>query len=174
MSETTTTEWKSAFSLNPPQLDTSSAQTIAKSNGIYYWIVTSEQPEKISSDLYGSLNGFNSCYCYELTDSSWVEISDSDLPFFQVIDGLYYINFPKSSIVAQSWNDAELHTTFYPREHFDSRIVPAPVGNAFDSIYTNNVLDEVLALLPVVLLFLAGFIGIRKAIRYLSNLLKRG
>lgn len=171
---TTTTEWKSAFTLKPPHTSTSSYQTIAKADGTYYWVITSQVPEKLTSDTYGGLNGLHSNYCYQLTDSAWVEIDDSDLPFHQVIDGLNYIIFPKASIAAQSWNSSELRSTYYSRENFDARVVPAPVGNAFDSIYTVDALGGILSVLPVVLAALIGYLAIRKGVGFTINILKRG
>ena len=175
MAETTTvTEWKSAFSLNPPHTDGAAYQTIAKADGTYYWVVTSQLPEKLSSDTFGGTNGLHSNYCYQLSDSSWIEIEDTDLPFHQVIDGLHYIVFPKSSFAAQSWNSSELRSTYYPRDSFDARVVPAPVGNAFDSIYTVDLLGGILSVLPLVLAALIGYVAIRKGILFVSSLLKRG
>lgn len=171
---TTTTEWKSAFALNPPDTSTGEYQTIALHDGVYYWVVSAQQPKQLTSDTFGGLNGIHSNYYYDGSTVSWVEIEDDQLPFFQVVDGLYWIIYPKSSIVAQSWDRKDLKSTYYTRNQFDSRFVPAPVGNVFDSIYTVDALGGILSVLPVVLAALLGYIAVRKGLRFVSGLLERG
>lgn len=171
---TTTTEWKSVFALDPPHTMGADYQTIAKANGTYYWVVTTQQPQKLAVNLFGGSNGLGTTYCYELNNSSWVEVSDSDSPFSRVVDGLNYTVFSRSSIVAQTWDSSELSSSYYPRENFDSHLVPAPVGNVFDSIYTVDPLEGILSVLPVVLTALIGYLAIRIGYRFLINLIKRG
>lgn len=171
---TTTTEWKSAFALDPPHTMGADYQTIAKADGTYYWVVTTQQPKKLAVNLFGGTNGLGTTYCYELNNSSWVEVSDSESPFSRVIDGLNYTVFPRSSIVAQTWESSELSSSYYPRENFDSHLVPAPVGNAFDAIYTVDALGGILAVLPVVLVAVIGYLAIRKGLGFVHNILQRG
>lgn len=175
MAETTsTTEWKSAFALNPPDTSSGEYQTIALHDGVYYWVVSAQQPQQLTADTFGGSDGIHSNYYYDGSTVSWVEIQDDQLPYHSTVDHLDYIIYPRSEIVAQSWERHALKSTYYSREQFDSRFVPAPVGNVFDSIYTVDALAGILSVLPVVFAALIGYLGFRKGISFVRTLLERG
>ncbi len=172
MSEVVTTEKTSAFALDPPSIPSASYQTIVQKNGKYYWIVTTQQPQKLAYRSYGGTNGLNSTWTYELTSTEWVMISDADNPFHRIVDGLNYLVYDQGKIVAQSWNSAELSSTYYPVSSFTSGSVPAPTGNVFDSIYSYDVFSGILVVLPLMLGDFIRFLAVRKENAFILGKLK--
>lgn len=79
---------------------------------------------------------------------------------------------PFSNISICSQNIDSSKPAYYSTAQFRSGNVNAPTGSIVDGIYTHNVLDGVLGVLPVLLVVLIGFIAIRKGIAFLGNLLK--
>ena len=79
---------------------------------------------------------------------------------------------PYSGISIMAHNLDSNMRNYYTSEQFQNGYINAPTGNLFDGIYSYNVLSEVLNLLPVGLVCLIGFIGIRKGIRFIFGFLK--
>lgn len=172
--EITTTEWKSAFSLDSTEnvTGTSSMQTVFRYDGTYYWIIHSGTPS--SSDNWDHIRitvPFSDLYYYDPSSAQWCSTGeDTNFPFMDLTG--YHIE--KGWLVAESWNDSELSSYYYSREQFDTRFLPAPTGTVFDSIYLSSPLDGVTALLPVVLALIVGVLAVRKGISYVRENLSRG
>lgn len=141
---------------------------VLKYSGDYYAI--SNPSITFGENGISMVNGGGSIK-YDSSTMRWGSESSHDpLPSSAWSNGV--IPYSNVQVMAQSVDSSKQH--YYTASQFRAGSVYAPSGNLFDGIYSYNVLSEVLNLLPVVLVCLAGFIGIRKAIRYLSILLKRG
>ena len=170
MSESTTT--RSVFSIdsNPFSntafsVDPNKYHTIFVDQDTYYFLQQSDAPSVTDgqAQLYSSWSfGEYSIYRYDPHQLSWIA--------YEATAGSYYI--PAGCIVSQDWDSSR--SDYYSSSQFVSWDLPAPLGSRFDAIYVNSPLDEVLALLPVVLFVIVGFIGIRKAISFIRSILSRG
>lgn len=79
---------------------------------------------------------------------------------------------PYSGIYIMAQNVEPNMKNYYTSEQFRSGYIYAPAGTIVDGIYTHNLLDGVLGVLPFLLVVLIGFNAIRKGIAFLGNLLK--
>ena len=170
MSESTTTLSSFAIDSNPFSntgfsVDPNYYHTIFRDQDTYYFLQQNTTPY-ISGDsvvLYGSWSfGELSVFRYDPIFLSW--------DMYENPAGSYYIS--TYQLIAQDWDSSR--ADFYSYSHFVSWDLPAPLGSSFDAIYVNTPLDEVLGLLPVVLVVIIGFIGIRKSISFIRSIISRG
>lgn len=170
MSESTTT--RSVFSIdsNPFSntgftVDPNKFHTIFVDQDTYYFLQQSDCPSVTDgqAQLYSSWSfGEYSIYRYDPQLLTWTQ--------YEATAGAYYIS--ADSIISQDWDSSR--SDYFSSSQFSTWDLPAPLGSRFDAIYVNTPLDEVLALLPVVLLVLIAFIGTRKSISFIRSILSRG
>lgn len=176
MSEVTTTQKRSAFEYDnvyqgyyqgslftPGDYD----YLVLKYNGDYYAISSPSISYTDSGFLIS--NGGNSIK-YDSSSMRWGSDSSHDPLPSSAWSSEGVVPYSNIQVMAQSFDSSKQH--YYTPAQFRAGSVYAPTGNLFDGIYSYNVLSEVLNLLPVVLVCLIGFIGIRKGIRFVSGFLK--
>lgn len=169
-----TTEWHSAFDYDNTQAVYYSGnnQTVFRYDGVIYWLISANGGR--TTDEYDSFTisvPFSALYYYDPYTAQWVDTGETiDFPFVDQ----YGYELLSCQVIAQSWNEEELGSTFYSREYFDIRMIPAPVGNSFDSIFLVSPLDAVIVVLPVVLGVMTGYIALRKGIGFVRSMISRG
>lgn len=102
-----------------------------------------------------------------------------DLQYYDAASG-YWVSetkdvlekVPISDLTAQNI-DPQLRN-YYTTEQFRTSNIPLPMGTVFDSIYTVDALGGILDVLPVLMIVLVGFVGIRKGIGFIRSKLQRG
>ena len=113
---------------------------------------------------------------YSLENDSWVlQGIESNTFYFTLNDILY----SSEKDTFQGWNSIEnvgliskqANISIVSYDAFSSGSVLSGTGNSFDSLATYSVLSEIFGLLPVLLLVLVGYIGIRKGIASIRSLL---
>ena len=92
-------------------------------------------------------------------------LSDSVYLETQIDDG-----FLACDVLCQNLDQSKIR--FFSSEQFRSGNINAPTGSIIDSIYTSSPLDGVIAVLPVILIVLVGFFGIRKGISFVISRLR--
>lgn len=101
---------------------------------------------------------------YNETSGMWEAGWQHNLPFLEKVS--------VSDIRAQNL-DSHIRK-YYTTESFLAGDIPVPMGTVFDSIYTVDALGGVLAVLPVLMAVLVGFVAVRKGIAFIRSYLKRG
>lgn len=175
MSDVTTTQKRSAFEYDNVYqgfyegslfINGNYDYLVLKYSGDYYAI--SNPSITFAENGISMVNGGASIK-YDSSTMRWgTQSSVIPLPSSAWSDGV--IPYSNVQVMAQSVDSTKQH--YYTPAQFRAGSVYAPTGNLFDGIYSYNVLSEVLNLLPVVLVCLVGFVGIRKGIRFVSGFLK--
>lgn len=176
MSEVTTTQKRSAFEydnvyqgyydgslFSPSDYDF----LVLKYNGDYYAI---SSPSISYTDSGFLIANGGASIKYDSSSMRWGSESSNDYLPSSAWSSDGVVHYSDIQVMAQSFDSSKQH--YYTPAQFRAGSIYAPTGNLFDGIYSYNVLSEVLNLLPVVLLCLIGFIGIRKGIRFIFGFLK--
>lgn len=164
MSETTTTEWKSAFSYdNVDHLYSDMFRygnnLVFVSEGQYYAVSSTSPFGYQNGSVLPSVN--NTAHIYDPSRGLWVA-SVMSRP----------AHFDDFHVIAQDMYSTS--SAFFSTADLRAGLFPAPAGSSFDSIYVDSVLSEVTGLLPVVVPLFVLYVGIRKGIRFLVSLVSRG
>ena len=142
---------------------------LIKSTGIYkYHIFAFNGELHIDRTTYSglfipkSVDRSYSLFSYR-DDNLWYEIGQQEYSFSGTTDKIIY-----SCLDLSSYKN-ELNGT----EDFFSNPLPVTLAPVVEKTHLEEVLTEILKILPVVLLTLVGLIGLRKALAMLSTLLRR-
>lgn len=180
MSEVTTTQKRSAFEYDNVYFGYYSGK-IFSSSYPYHLVIKYQNDYYAVNSFYGEytdtgiiLGDGGTSIKYESDIMKWGCIEEDGYITYNYLPDSAFENgelaFSKVTILSQDLDSSK--SSYYTTEQFISGNVYAPTGNLFDGIYSYNVLSEVLNLLPVVLVCLIGFIGIRKGIRFIFGFLK--
>lgn len=165
---TASTTWRSAFEVDKdfPFAGNQGAYPyiiLSKSDGVYYYDGFRHQPSL--SDGYYSVDSFydrGMHFYYDAAQHVWIEESF----------GLNGRPISASDVLAQNIYADNDH--YYTTADFAAGRVPSPVNSVFDAIYFDTPLDYVLLLLPVVMVSIVLFVGIRKGISFIRSVLNGG
>lgn len=166
-----TTEWKSAFWYD----NNHSAHNDALPSHFPFQY-------KVAAVIDGTFYDISSNYEPTVSDDCIVFQSNYYTSVYNETNGYWEPSWYHDSVLHQSVLLSDIRAqnldidvrNYYSTDQFNSGNIPVPMGTYFDSIYTTDALEGVLAVLPVVLAVLIGFLAVRKGISFFRSCLNRG
>lgn len=141
---------------------------VLRYNGDYYAISNAD----ITFTSTGiCLTNYTSYVRYNSSTRKWGGVISTQSPDICGYD-LQTHEIPYTGIYIMAQNLDPNMKNYYTSEQFRNGYIYAPAGTIVDGIYTHNVLDGVLGVLPVLLVVMIGFIAIRKGVLSLFNFMK--
>lgn len=155
--------------------------TSDESGNIYLWAANADTTSFFLSDDGLSCSLLTR---YMLSNDTWIDAYSPDTTvFFQPEDILYstisdartvwgYGGYAKDTLLEGYLTKQNPTCDIVTVDDFASGSV-GYIYNAFDSIKTTSVLTEILSLLPVLMVVLIGYIGVRKGVDFIRSQLKK-